>query len=451
MAASLIPHSMRDAFTGALIEPDDARYDDARRVHNGLIDKRPALVAQCASTADVVDALRLARDHDLPIAVRGGGHNVAGKATIDDGVLIDVGPMKGVWVDPRAALATAQAGLTWGEYDRATAVYGMASPGGTVSTTGIAGLTLGGGVGYLAPSHGLTCDVVESMDVVLANGEVVRADAESHPDLYWALRGGGGNFGIATSFQYRVTPISTVLGGIVAYGHESARETIGGFAQVCASASDDYGIQCGLVHSPDGSGAKITAVLQCHTGDPGDAEAESKAARKLGPALLDTITPMPYSMVNRLSDASFPRGALNYWKAAYLKDLTPDAISMLVAAYDEVPSPMSCIVIEYLHGAATRVASDATAFPHRSPGFSVLVLGQWLDPRESDANIGWTRDTFEALRPFTRTGHYVNYLSADDAGLVRDAYTTNWERLVDVKRRYDPNNIFKGNQNIDPA
>ncbi len=451
MAAGLVPDGMRDSFTGALIEPGDVRYDDARRVHNGLIDKRPALVARCASTADVVDALRIARDRDLPIAVRGGGHNVAGKATIDDGVLIDVGPMKGVTVDPRARLSTAQAGLTWREYDRATAVYGMASPGGTVSTTGIAGLTLGGGVGYLAPSQGLSCDVLEAVEVVLATGEVVRADANSHPDLYWALRGGGGNFGIATSFQYRVAPMTTVLGGIVAYGYDNAAETISGFGNVCGGASDDYGLQCGLVHAPDGSGTKIAAILQCHRGDAETAQAESKATRTLGPVLLDTVATIPYPMVNQLSDASFPRGALNYWKAAYLQDITPEVISALVAAYNDVPSTMSCIVIEHLHGAATRVPADATAFPHRSPGFSVLVLGQWTDPRDNDANIGWTRDTYEALRPYARTGHYVNYLSADDAGLVHDAYTTNWERLVAAKRHYDPDNIFRGNQNIDPS
>jgi FAD/FMN-containing dehydrogenase len=451
MAAGLVPNSMRDSFTGALIEPGDVRYDDARRVHNGLIDKRPALVASCASTADVVDALRLARDRDLPIAVRGGGHNVAGKATIDDGVLIDVGPMKGVHVDARAGLSRAQSGLTWREYDRATGVYGVASTGGTISTTGIAGLTLGGGVGHLTPSQGLSCDAVEAVEVVLATGEVIRASADSHPDLYWALRGGGGNFGIATSFEYRVAPMTTVFGGIVAYPYDRAAETMSRFRNVCATSSDDYSVICGLVHAPDGSGAKITALPMCHCGDPETAEAETKAARTFGPVLLDGMTRMPYPMVNQLTDGGFPRGALNYWKTAYLEDLTPEAISVLVAAYDDVPSPMSCIVIEYLHGAVTQVAPDATAFPHRAPGFSVLLLGQWTDPRDNDTNIGWTRDAFEALRPFARPGHYVNYLSADDAGLVRDAYANNWERLVSIKRRYDPDNIFKGNQNIDPS
>src|SRR4051812_752807 len=264
MTASLVPPRVRDSFTGELIEPGDARYDGARRVYNGLIDKHPALVARCASTADVIDALGLARDRDLPIAVRGGGHNVAGKATIDDGVVIDVAPMKGVHVAASAGIAYAQAGLTWREYDRATAVHGVASTGGVMSTTGIAGLTLGGGFGHLAPSQGLSCDTVQGVEVVLATGEVVTAAADSHPDLYWALRGGGGNFGIATSFQYRVTPTTTVLGGIVAYGHDRATETISGFAEVCSTASDDYSVQCGLVHVPDGSGAKITALPLCH-------------------------------------------------------------------------------------------------------------------------------------------------------------------------------------------
>jgi FAD/FMN-containing dehydrogenase len=450
MTASMVPDGMRDSFTGALIEPGDVRYDEARRVHNGLIDKRPALVACCASTADVVDALRVARERDLPIAVRGGGHTVAGKATIDDGGVIDVGPMMGAHVDPGAGLANAQAGLRWREYDRATAVYGVASTGGTVSTTGIAGLTLGGGVGYLAPSQGLSCDVVDAVEVVLATGDVVSATADSHPDLYWALRGGGGNFGIATSFRYRVTPTTNVLGGIVAYDYGRAANTLTEFADICAGASDDFAVVCGLLHAPDGSGVKLTALPMCHRGDLEDAEAETKPARMLGNTLLDTLAPVPYAVVNRMTDASFPRGALHYWKTAYLADLTPDAISAVVAAYDDVPSAMSCIVIEYLHGAATRVAPDATAFPHRAPGFSVLVLGQWTDPRDNDANIGWTRDTFDALRPFARPGHYVNYLSADDGGLVRDAYTTNWERLVSIKRRYDPDNIFRGNQNIDP-
>ncbi|MDQ1456147.1 MAG: hypothetical protein QOH28_1767 [Actinomycetota bacterium] len=434
-----------------LLKPGDAGYDDARRIHNGMIDKHPAVIARCTSTADVVDAVRLGREAGGEVAVRGGGHNVAGKAVTEGGVMIDLAPMRDIIVDPATRTVRAQPGVTWAEFNDAAAAHGLATTGGQVSSTGIAGLTLGGGFGWLMGKHGLAIDNLVSADVVTAAGDVLTASDTGNEDLFWAIRGGGGNFGIATSLEFRVHPLDTVLGGILAHPLAAGAGVIDAFRRFTADAPDDLGIACGLVHAPDGSGNKIIALPLCHAGDdPQRAGADIKALRDFGPPVLDAVEVMPYPVVNTLLDGGFPKGALNYWKSAFLTDLSDDVIATVLDAYAQVPSPMSAIIIEHLHGQATRVAPTATAYPWRGTGYSVLVIAQWADPADTQTNVAWAQALMQQLRPHLSERRYMNYMSADDAGFVREAYGPNYHRLVELKRRYDPTNMFRLNQNIDP-
>jgi FAD/FMN-containing dehydrogenase len=447
-----VSDEMRALFSGALLGTGEAGYDEARRVHNGMIDKRPGLIARCMTTADVVDAVNLGRELGVEIAVRGGGHNVAGNAVTEGGLMIDLAPMKGLHVDPRERTARAQPGMTWAEFNRAAGVFGLATTGGTVSSTGIAGLTLGGGLGYLMGTVGLTADNLLSAEVVTAFGRVVTASADENADLFWALRGGGGNFGIVTSFKYRMHPVATVLGGMLVHPFTAAPAALDFYRQFTGDAPDEAGVGCGLVHAPDGSGDKIVALPLCHASQELQrAEADLKPLRDFGPPVMDTVQPIPYPIVNTILDGGFPRGALSYWKSAFLTDLTPDAGRAIVEAFAKTPSPMSCIIIDHLHGQATRVGVTETAFPHRRPGYSVLVWSQWTDPADTGTNMAWARETFDALRPYTTDRRYMNYLSADDSGAVREAYGVNYDRLVEAKRRWDPGNLFRRNQNINPA
>lgn len=434
-----------------LLKPGDAGYDDARRIHNGMIDKHPAVIARCTSTADVVDAVRLGREAGGEVAVRGGGHNVAGKAVTEGGVMIDLAPMRDITVDPATRTLRAQPGVTWAEFNDAAAAHGLATTGGQVSSTGIAGLTLGGGFGWLMGKHGLAIDNLVSAEVVTAVGNVLTASDTSHEDLFWAIRGGGGNFGVATSLEFRVHPLDTVLGGILAHPLVAGPGVIDAFRRFTAVAPDDVGVACGLVHAPDGSGNKIIALPLCHAGeDPQRAEADIKALRGFGRPVLDAVEVMPYPVVNTLLDGGFPKGALNYWKSAFLTDLSDDVIAIVLDAYARVPSPMSAIIIEHLHGEATRVAPTATAYPWRDTGFSVLIIAQWADPADTHTNIAWAQALMQQLRPHLSDRRYMNYMSADDAGFVREAYGPNYDRLVELKRSYDPTNMFRLNQNIDP-
>ena len=314
-------------FTGRLLQPTDAEYDDARRVHNGLVDKRPAVIARCRGVADVSDAVKLARSLNLEVAVRGGGHNVAGLATIDGGLMIDLAPMKGIHVDPRTRLARAQGGVLWSEFNRETQVHGLATTGGVVGTTGIAGLTLGGGLGWLMPKYGLALDNLRSADLVMADGSVARASADENADLFWAIRGGGGNFGIATSLEYAVHPVGPIIaGGLVAHPLDKAMDVLRFFREQCATAPDELMLAAGLVYAPDGSGAKLVAILAAHCGSLADGEAALRPFKAFGPPVMDAMGPIPYCTQNGLLDASLPKGALNYWKSQFLTGLTDEAI-----------------------------------------------------------------------------------------------------------------------------
>ncbi|MBA2280926.1 MAG: FAD-binding oxidoreductase [Acidimicrobiia bacterium] len=449
-ATIVIPDDLARSFAGEFLRPPDATYDDVRRVHNGLIDKRPAVIARATSTDDVAVALALARRLGLELSVRGGGHNVAGRAVTDGGVMVDLSTMKRIDVDSQRRTVTAEGGVTWAEMDQATHEHGLVVPGGVVSSTGIGGLTLGGGLGWTQGRFGLSIDNLLAAEVVTADGTVIVASDEDHADLFWALRGGGGNFGVVTRFTYRAHPLTTVLGGLVAYPADEAAQVLATYRDVTASAPDELSVQVGLLHTPDDAHAPIIAVPLCHCGDDeAAAEADIEPLRHAGTVLADDIGRIPYPAMNAATDPLFPRGTLNYWKQAFVDEVSGGLIDVLIDAFATCPSPMSALVIEPLHGAAARVPIDATAFPYRREGYAVLLCGQWQDPADNEANISWVRDTFVALAPLVSDRRYVNYMGDGDS--ARAAYGPQYDRLVDVKRRYDPDNLFRLNQNVDPT
>jgi FAD/FMN-containing dehydrogenase len=444
--------ALAGTFTGQLLRPGDAGYDEARKVHNGLIDKRPALIARCRGLADIADAVKMARDRKLEAAVRGGGHNVAGRATIDGGLMIDLSLMKGIHVDPKARTARAQGGLTWNEFNRETQLHGLATTGGVVSTTGIAGLTLGGGLGWLMGKHALALDSLLSVDLVLADGRILTASKDDNADLFWALRGGGGNFGVATSFEYRLHPIGPIVtGGLIAYPFSAAWDVLRFFRDVTASLPDEFTVFGGLIHAPDGSGMKLVALVVCHCGPLGAGETAAQPIKKFGTPAMDVIGPMPYSQVNAMLDAAYPRGALNYWKSNFLSSLSDEAIRTMIDCFAKCPTPMGQLLLENFHGAVTRVGVTDTAFPHRAPGNNLLVFSEWMDPKDNNACTAWARDSYTAMQPFMGSGRYVNYLGDDEPGdPVAAAYGPNYRRLQQLKAKYDPQNFFHMNQNIRP-
>jgi FAD/FMN-containing dehydrogenase len=452
MSVSVTLDQLAPTFTGQLLLPADAGYDDARRVHNGLIDKKPAIVARCRGTADVADAVKLARSMNLEVAVRGGGHNVGGRGTIDNGIMIDLAPMKGVHVDAAKRTVRAQGGVLWKELNRETQLHGLATTGGVVGTTGIAGLTLGGGLGWLMPKYGLALDNLRSAEMVMADGSVVRAAADENPDLFWAIRGGGGNFGIAASLEYQLHPVGPMIaGGLVAHPAQKARDVFRFFRETCATLPDEMMMAAGLVTAPDGSGAKLAAMLAAHCGPLAQGEAALKPIKAFGPPVMDAMGPISYCAQNGLLDPSLPKGALNYWKSHFLTDLSDGAIDALVDAFSRCQSPMSQIVIEHFHGAASRVPVQDTACALRLSGFNVVIISQWMDPKENDRHIGWCRDTYKALGPFLGTARYVNYLDVDEGGdPAAVAYGANYARLRELKSKYDPENVFHVNVNIKP-
>jgi FAD/FMN-containing dehydrogenase len=438
--------------TGRLLQAGDEGYDDARRVHNGLIDRRPALIVRCRTAADVATAVRFARRGGLEISIRGGGHNVAGLAVADDAVMIDLAEMKDIQVDPEARTARAEGGVTWAELNAAVGQHGLAVTGGAVSTTGIAGLTLGGGLGWLMPRFGLAADNLLAVELVTADSEIVEVTAASDPDLFWALRGGGGNFGVATTFTYRVHPLAMVTGGLIAHSIDAAPGLLRFYRDAVADVSDDLEVFAGLVHAPDGSGLQLSALVVCHTGDPEQAEADLAPFKSWGSPLLVDVGPMPYPLMNTILDEGFPPGSLNYWMSSFTGGITDALIDVAVERFKSTPSPMNAILFEHFHGAVTRVPVTETAVPHRQEGFNLLIPSVWLDPADTEKNKTWTRETHAALSEHLVERRWLNYLTDDQgAGAVHAAYGPNWERLVKVKGRVDPDNAFRRNHNIPPG
>jgi FAD/FMN-containing dehydrogenase len=440
-------------FAGKLLQPTDQGYDDARRVHNGLIDKRPSLIARCQGAADVADAVKLARQLSLEVAVRGGGHNVAGRATIDHGMMIDLQPMKGVHVDLQSRRAVAQGGVLWKEFNRETQVHGLATTGGVVGSTGVAGLTLGGGLGWLMPKYGLALDNLTSAELVMADGTVRRTSAKEDPDLFWAIRGGGGNFGIATSLEFQLHKVGPIItGGLVVHPFQRAADMLRFFRDTCRTLPDEMMLVAGLLFAPDGSGQKLCGTLAAHCGPLADGEKAVAPIKAFGPPVMDAMGPIPYAAQNGLLDGAFPKGALNYWKAQFLTDLSDDAIKTLVAGFDACQMPLSQIVIEHFHGAASRVPLADTACTLRVEGFNVVLIGQWTEPKDTDAGTSWCRNTFRSLESFFGKTRYMNYLEDDAAGdPAAVVYGANYPRLQQLKKKYDPDNFFHTNVNIRPA
>jgi FAD/FMN-containing dehydrogenase len=437
--------------SGRVLRPSDDGYDAARRVHNGLVDRTPAVIIRCRSATDVAAGVRFARAAGLDITVRGGGHNVAGRAVADDAVMIDLAEMKGTEVDAEAHTVRAEGGLTWAELNGATAEHGLAVTGGVISSTGISGLTLGGGLGWLMARHGLAADNLLAVELVNAAGEVLDVTETSDPDLFWALRGGGGNFGIATTFTYRLHPLEMVTGGLIAHPVDSAPDLLRFYRDAVADASDDLTAFAALVHAPDGSGMKISALAVFHAGDPEQAEQDLAPFKNWGSPLIVEVGRMPYPVMNTLLDAGYPAGALNYWLSSFTRGLPDELLDTMVERFASVPSPMTGILLEHFHGAVTRVGVTDTAVPHRAEGWNLLIPSVWMDSAETDENIAWTRETHRAFSPHLEDARWLNYLG-DDQGVdaVQAAYGPNYDRLLDLKRRYDPENVFHHNHNIDP-
>jgi FAD/FMN-containing dehydrogenases len=447
--ASIVDLSAR--FSGVLLRPDQSGYDEVRRVHNGMIDRRPALIAGCLGNADIVDAVNFARTHGLELAVRGGGHNVAGRAVCDDGLMLDMSLMKGIHVDPIRRTARAQGGVTWREFNRETQAHGLATTGGVISSTGIAGLTLGGGLGWLMAKHGLAMDNLVSAEIVTASGDILRTSKDENADLFWGLQGGGGNFGAVSWLEYRLHPVGTVTSGLIAHPFDRARDVLKFFREITSAVlPDDLTIFGALLHAPEG--AQIAVIIVCHCGPLAEAEAALQPIKKFGTPILDSIGPTSYEETNKMLDAGFPRGALNYWKSNFMSELSDQAIDTLVSQFAACPSPMSGLLLEHIHGAATRVGVSETAFPHRREGYNFLVVSEWLDPAENGRNIAWARESYDVMRPSFMPGRYVNYLGDDDGeDAVAAAYGPNYQRLRTLKAKYDPTNLFHLNQNIRPV
>ena len=439
---------------GPLLQPSDPDYAEARKVWNGMIDKRPALIARCAGVADIIQCVNFARANNLLVAVRGGGHNIGGNAVCDGGLSIDVSRMKGLRVHPARRVARAEPGLTWREFDRETHAFGLATTGGQISTAGIAGLTLGGGWGYLARRYGLSCDNLQSVDVVTADGQLLTARADENGDLFFGVRGGGGNFGVVTSFEYRLHPVSTVLSGIIAYPFQKAREVLKLFRELTSAAPDELASNVALMSLPDGT--PVAGVVLCYTGPLAEGERLLKPLRTLGSPLIDQIGPIPYTAAQQLIDAFYSSGLQNYWKSSFMKKISDDAIDSMVDFCSRRPTAMCHGLIEHqLGGAVSRADRDATAFAHRDVEYSFTALGVCATPAEAGKCVQWARDFWSAMQPSSTGGVYVNYLGREaDEGpeRIKAAYgPEKYARLVALKNRYDPSNLFRLNQNIKPS
>ena len=442
--------AFRAGLRGVLLRPGDAGYDEARRIWNGMVDRRPGLIAWCTGVADVIEAVNFARSHNLLVAVRGGAHSAAGHATCDGGIVIDLTPMKGVRIDPVGRTVHAQAGLTWAEFDRETQAFGLATTGGTVSNTGLAGLTLGGGLGWLMGKHGLTCDNLLSVDVVTADGTFLTASADEHADLFWALRGGGGNFGVVTSFQYRLHPVGpTVLGGMVVHPLAKAGDVLRFYRDFSRTLPDEAEAYAAMLTTPDG--VPVVAMLLGYNGSLADGERILEPARTFGGPIVDTVAPMPYAQRQTLIDDLGVHGIRRYWKSGFLEDLSDTFIDLIAERATRLPSPLSVIGIFNVHGAAGRVDPGTTAFGLRGNRWDFDIISQWTDPAEDEEQVRWTRGLWTEVEPYAAGGVYVNHIAEDEPERVHAAFGPNYERLLAVKNRYDPTNLFRLNHNIKPT
>lgn len=441
---------LRGSLRGELLRPDHGAYDETRKVWNGMINHRPALIARCAETADVVKTVSFARDHDLLVSVRGGGHNIAGKAVCEGGLMIDLSRMRGIAVDSRNQTARVEGGATLGELDAVTQASGLATTAGVVTHTGVAGLTLGGGVGRLARKYGLACDNLLSVELVTADGEVLRASAIENSDLFWGVRGGGGNFGVATSFEFQLHPVGPgVLGGVMLHPLEKAREALKFYYEYSHSAPDELSVDAFFLTSPDGD--PVFAISPCYIGPMDQGERVLEPLRRFGPPLADEVAPVPYKEAQAAGDAFFPIGLHYYWKSHFLEKIADDAIEATVNHFKSVPSPKSLIAFQQYGGAVSRVGHSETAYRHRNAQYDNFPASIWTDPRESEMHQQWVREWWDMMSPFSIGAEYVNNLGEEGEDRVRAAYGENYDRLVALKNRYDPANFFRLNANIQPS
>ncbi|MFL5797278.1 MAG: FAD-binding oxidoreductase [Actinomycetota bacterium] len=448
---------LRGQVRGAVISPQDEGYDQARRVYNGMIDRRPAAVVRAANAGDVMAAVRLARQNGLELAVRGGGHSVPGFGTSDGGVVIDLSGMRGVRVDPAASTARAEGGATWGDFNAATHAFGLATTGGIISTTGVAGLTLGGGIGYLARGFGLSVDNLLSADVVTADGRFLTASERENEDLFWALRGGGGNFGVVTSLEFRLHPVKEIYGGPMFFELSEVGNVLRFYREYIADAPGQMGVFPAFQIAPplpfipeDRHGDTLIAMVACWAGPIDEGEKALRPFHDVAPVVAEHVGPMPYPALNSAFDGLLPAGLQHYWKANFVKELTDEAITAHEVHGPEVPYVSSTMHIYPINGAVHEVAPDATAFGHRDANFATVIVGAWPDPAQNEANTKWVRDYYTATAPLSEEGGYVNFMAGDDQDRIRANYGGNYERLAGVKRKYDPDNLFHLNQNIEP-
>ena len=445
---------------GELIRPADESYDEARKVYNGMIDRHPSLIARCADVVDVVAAVNFARGNELTVAVRGGSHNVAGFGTVDEGIVIDLAGMRGVRTDPAKRTVRVEGGCTWSDVDHATHAFGLAVPCGIISTTGVAGLTLGGGTGYLTRKYGLTLDNLISVDAVTADGRLLTASAEENEDLFWAVRGGGGNFGVVTSFEFKAHPVSEVLGGPIFYPIDKAKEVLQFFREYIEDAPEEMGAFFAFQKGPpvpfvpeNLHGVTMCAIVTCYAGeDLEKGEEVIKPLLEMGPPAVTHVGRMPLPALNSAFDPLLPPGLQHYWKADFFTELSDETIEAHVKHGPDVPTVESTMHIYTIDGAPQRVGEGETAFSYRNARFNVIVAGMWPDPADNDKNIKWVRDYFEALHPHSAGGAYVNFMTADEGQeRIAASYRGNYERLVELKAKYDPTNLFHVNQNIRSA
>jgi FAD/FMN-containing dehydrogenase len=436
------------ALHGGLLRPGSGGYDEARKVWNRLVDKRPALIARCADADDVAHSVRFAREHELHVAVRGGGHNIAGNCVCDGGLMVDLSPMKGIRVDPERGTARAEPGLRLAEFDRATQAHGLATTMGIASDTGIAGLTLGGGYGWLGGKHGLACDNLLSVELVTADGQHVTASESENADLFWGVRGGGGNFGVVTSFEYRLHPLGNVLGGMALYAPTA--EAVRFFDEFSSTCSDEVGTVGLLTSAPDGSLA--FAIVACHSGSIEEGEKALAPLRSFGPPIADMLEPRDYLQMQGITDEAWPPGNLYYWKSSLVRTLGDEQIEVLLEHAARKPTPLSVIYMQQLHGAASRADAADTAFPHRFDHYNCGAMLETEDAADTEAGMHWARECWEAMQPFAERSNYVNDLGeGEEEQRLHEAYGPSFERLVELKNKYDPTNFFHLNQNIVPT
>ncbi|HKT40195.1 MAG TPA: FAD-binding oxidoreductase [Ktedonobacterales bacterium] len=448
----------RARLRGKLIQPGDAAYEEARKVYNGMIDKRPGLIARCVDAADVIASVNFAREHHLLLAIRGGGHNGPGLSTCDDGLVIDLSEMKGVHVDPKQRTARVAGGATWGEVDHATHAFGLATPSGFISTTGVGGLTLGGGIGYLARTYGLSLDNLLSVDMVLADGSYVTASADEHPDLFWAVRGGGGNFGVVTSFVFRLHEVSTVYGGPIFWPLDQAKELLAFWRDYITNAPRDINGWFGFVTVPpvplfpeQFHLKKMCVIVWCYTGPLDQAEKRFAPIRAFGTPAIDAAGPIPWPVLQQLFDGLYPPGLQWYWKADFFNDLSDQAIELHTKYAEQLPTMHSTMHLYPISGAVHDVGKDETAFNFRNANFAEVMVGVDPDPANNERMTAWARNYWTALHPYSAGGGYINMIMDEGQDLVRAAYGENYDRLAQIKAKYDPDNLFRVNQNIIPA